>query len=65
MCMENWLKGKPFRRLEFRIGRFYYINEWVRAIAFSEEQSSELNIGDNYKVAILLTRYNGQAFAAI
>ena len=49
---------KPFKQLEFRIGRFYYINEWVKAIAFSEEQSSELNIGDNYKVAILLTRHN-------
>ncbi|MCC6003623.1 MAG: hypothetical protein LM590_04710 [Thermofilum sp.] len=52
-------KFKPFRELSLKIDTYLYYNNWYKCICIPVDLASGLNIGVNYRIAVILTAYEG------
>jgi hypothetical protein len=52
-------KFKPFRELSLKIDTYFYYNSWYKCISIPIDLASEFNIGVNYRIAVILTAYEG------
>lgn len=52
---------KAFKKLEFELSDFYdnILKERIPCIVIEPNEASKLNLGKNYKIALIVTRYNG------
>ncbi|TDA41112.1 MAG: hypothetical protein DSO07_06330 [Thermoproteota archaeon] len=55
---------KPFREVELKIGRYWnrYWNRYVPCLIIPRDMASQLNIGDDYRITIIITAYDGKPF---
>ena len=55
---------KPFRKLQLQTGEYWQrtIKKWVPCLLIPEDLATQLNVGKNYKVIIVITRYDGKVF---
>ena len=54
---------KPFRKISLKIGKHYNnLYGWTKHLRLSENIVTQLNIGKDYKLIIILTRYDGKPF---
>jgi hypothetical protein len=51
---------KPFKQLSSEVGNFYWVNEWVKSIILTKDKALKLNLGKDYKIAVLLTKCNNE-----
>ena len=52
---------KPFKELVLRISE-YFSTSWRPCIVIPEDVATRINIGDNYRITIVVTAYNGKPF---
>ncbi|MDI6811886.1 MAG: hypothetical protein QMD80_09550, partial [archaeon] len=54
---------KPFKESKLEVGEFWssIYSEWVSCIMIPESEASKLNIGRNYKVGIIISKYNNKS----
>jgi len=51
---------KPFKKLSFNVGEYWYSprNEWIPCISISDTTASEINIGKNYRICLILVKHD-------
>jgi hypothetical protein len=55
---------KPFKELKLKTGEYYSTswNKFLPCLVIPENVASRLNIGDNYRITIVVTAYDGKPF---
>jgi len=55
---------KPFKKLQLKTGTYFQeaTRKWIPCILIPEDIASQFNIGRNYKLTIMVTKYDGRAF---
>ncbi|MBA7602972.1 hypothetical protein ES703_10069 [subsurface metagenome] len=55
---------KPFKKLQLETGQYWQerVKVWTPCLLIPENIASEFNIGKNYKVTIIIIKYNGKVF---
>jgi hypothetical protein len=55
---------KPFKRLQLKTKTYWYapIQKWIPCLYLPEEIVSRFNLGKNYKVACIITKYDAKNF---
>jgi hypothetical protein len=55
---------KPFKELELKTNEYFSasLNKWLPCIVIPEDIASQLNIGDDYHITIVVTAYDGKPF---
>jgi len=53
---------KPFKEVTLNIGKYWSTNKYKPCLELSEDIVSRLNIGENYRVTIVLITYDGKPF---
>jgi hypothetical protein len=54
-------KFKPFKELVLRISG-YFSTSWRPCIVIPEDVATRINVGDNYRITIVITAYDGKPF---
>jgi hypothetical protein len=57
-------KFKPFKELVLKTNEYFstLLNKWLSCIVIPEDVASQINIGNNYRVTIVITAYDGKPF---
>lgn len=55
---------KPFKKLRLQTSEYWQeiIKEWIPCLLIPEDIASQFNIGRNYKVTVIIIKYDGKVF---
>jgi hypothetical protein len=55
---------KPFKELVLKTSEYFStsLNKWLPCIVIPEDVATRINVGDNYRITIVVTAYDGRPF---
>jgi len=55
---------KPFKELVLKTSEYFStsLNKWLPCIVIPEDVATRINVGDNYRITIVITAYDGKPF---